>query len=186
MDMLERRIREVFATLLAKGAKVLERTAGELAHAASELRSDADADADDTEHAWTDESKQEAQTMIRGAPLRAVPDTPTDEPDDEVGAVITPPGAPWTPPVEPPDVPEVERPSRVDAVVTPSEAGAPGQAASTDDRIAELASGTVSQIRAQLGDLSPDELRRLKETELASRRRTTLIAAIDRALTGAD
>jgi hypothetical protein len=184
MDMLERRIREVFATLLAKGAKVLERTAGELAHAASELRSDADPD--DPEHAWTDESKQEAQTMIRGAPLRAVPDTPTDEPDDGVGAVITPPGAPWTPPVEPPDVPEVERPSRVDAVVTPAAAGPLGQAPSTDDRILELSTGTVSQIRAQLGDLSPDELRRLKETELASRRRTTLIAAIDRALADTD
>jgi hypothetical protein len=70
--------------------------------------------------------------------------------------------------------------------VTPAAAGPLGQAPSTDDRILELSTGTVSQIRAQLGDLSPDELRRLKETELASRRRTTLIAAIDRELADTD
>ena len=185
--MLERRIREVVATLLGKGAKVLERTAGELAHAASELRSEDDRE--DAEQAWSEESGQEPQTMIRSAPLRAVPDTPTDEPDDESGrAVITPTDAPWTPPAEPPDLPASERPGRAEPVIAPAPVGTPptaGQATGTD-RIAELATGTVSQIRAELGELSPDELRRLKETELANRRRTTLIAAIDRALADAD
>jgi hypothetical protein len=57
----------------------------------------------------------------------------------------------------------------------------PGADAPTD-RLQALAAGTVTQIRPQLGDLSPDELRRLREVEVANRNRRTLIAAIDRTL----
>jgi len=45
-----------------------------------------------------------------------------------------------------------------------------------------IAGGTVSQIRPQLAELSPDELRRLRDIEAAGRNRSTLLAAIDRAL----
>jgi hypothetical protein len=177
MDMLERRIREVVATLLAKGAKVLERTAGELANAASELRPDRGDE--DTERAWAEESDDDVQPITRGAPLRAVPDRPTDEDDGEYG---TPSDALWTPPAEPPEGSDAERPGDVDAVVTTSSTVASGVTGTTD-RLDDLATGTVSQIRPQLGELSPDELGRLKEIELANRKRSTLIAAIDRALT---
>lgn len=182
MDMVERRIREVFATLLSKGAKLLERTAGELEQAASELRQDTDRE--DVERVWAEESRREPDTMIRSAPLRAVPDTPTDEPADEVAPVVTPAGAPWAAPVDPPDMPERERAG--DATVTRSTTVA-GRAEenATAARVRQIAAGTVSQVRAQLGDLSVDELRQLKEVELADRRRTTLIAAIDRALADA-
>jgi hypothetical protein len=179
MDMLERRIREVFATLLSKGAKVLERTAGELAHAASELRSDDGRG--DPEQPWADTSEDEPRTVTRGAPLRAVPDTPTDEPDDDGGSVITPPAASWTPPAERPEMPEAERSGDIAAAVTMTPP-TPEDTETADDRLVELATGTISQIRPQLGDLSPAELRRLKEIELADRGRSTLIAAIDRAL----
>jgi hypothetical protein len=137
MDMMEQRIREVLATLLSKGAQVLERTAGELAQAATDLRQErarADAERVDAERVWAEKPERESGTTIRGAPLRAVPDTPTDE-----------------------------RPT-------------------TDDRIAQIASGTVSQIRAQLAGLSTDELRELRDVEAATRNRATLLSAIDRVL----
>lgn len=159
MDMMEQRIREVFATLLSKGAKVLERTAGELAQAAADLRQELERERVDVERVWAERSEQEPRTTVRGAPLRAVPDTPTDD----VAAVVTPPNAPWTPPPE-----------------SPEPADMPGQAA--ENRIEQIARGTVSHVRAQLPDLSADELRDLREVEAATRNRTTLLAAIDRAL----
>ena len=137
MDMMEQRIREVLATLLSKGAQVLERTAGELAQAATDLREErgrVDAERVDAERVWAEKSEREPRTTIRGAPLRAVPDTPADE-----------------------------RPA-------------------TDERIVQIAGGTVSQVRAQLGGLSTDELRELRDVEAATRNRATLLSAIDRAL----
>jgi hypothetical protein len=166
MDMMEQRIREVFATLLSKGAKVLERTAGELEQAASDLRQELERERVDVERVWAEKSEREPSTTIRGAPLRAVPDTPTDE----VASVVTPANAPWTPPAEPP-------------ATEPDAAPASERA---EDRIEQIAGGTVSQVRAQLVDLSTDELRRLRDVEAANRNRTTLLAAIDRALAEAD
>lgn len=180
MDMMERRIREVFATLLSRGAKALERTAGELEQVASDLRQERDRRREEAERVWSEEPRREPDTMIRSAPLRAVPDTPTDE--APAGDAIE--DTPWTPPQEPPQTPAAERPGDVDAAVTTSTgvAGSPGVPSGTDDRLRELAAGTVSQIRSQLGDLSPAELRRLRELEVADRNRTTLVSAIDRAL----
>ena len=132
MDMMEQRIREVLATLLSKGAQVLERTAGELAQAATDLRQERERV--DAERVWAERPEHEPPTTIRGAPLRAVPDAPIDD--------------------EP----------------------------ATDDRIARIAGGTVSQVRAHLADLSADELRELRDVEAATRNRTTLLSAIDRAL----
>jgi hypothetical protein len=188
MDMIDRRIREVFATLLSRGAKVLERTAGELEQAASDLRQEQDRRREEAERVWSEELRREPDTMIRSAPLRAVPDTPADEaPADEGSTGGVAEDTPWTPPEEPPERPEAERPGDVDAEVAASAevAGAPEEAAAGGDgadRLVKLSAGTVSQIRTQLGDLSPDELRRLREIELANRNRTTLVSAIDRAL----
>jgi hypothetical protein len=182
MDMMERRIREVFATLLSKGAKALERAAGELEQTASDLRQERQRRQEEAEGVWSDEPQREPDTMIRSAPLRAVPDTPVDESPagaDHDGDDRTP----WTPPEDAPRTPERERRGDVDAEVTTSTAVAgPAEEGGGSDPIEELAAGTVSQIRAELGALSPDELRRLREIEVANRNRTTLIAAIDRAL----
>lgn len=179
MDILERRIREVFATLLAKGAKALERTAGELERASSQMRETPERRRDEAERVWSEEPpRRDPDTMIRSAPLRAVPDTPTDEAVDDTV---------WTPPDETPATPAGDRPGDVDAAATTSTTVAD---ALTDDRagtdrLEELSAGTVTQIRPQLGELSPDELRRLREIEAANRNRTTLIAAIDRTLADA-
>jgi hypothetical protein len=192
MDMVERRIREVFATLLSKGAKALERTANELQRASSQLREEPEPTRTDVERVWSEEStEREPDTMIRSTPLRAVPDTPTDEAvaDDTVADVVdittdeAVTDTPWTPPVEPPEMPERERSGEVDAPVTTSAtvAGPTGDDA-TPDRIRQIAAGTVNEARAQLGGLTPAELRELREFELVNRNRTTLIAAIDRAL----
>jgi hypothetical protein len=180
MDMMERRIREVFATLLSRGAKALERTAGELEQVASDLRQERDRRREEAEAVWSEEPRREPDTMIRSAPLRAVPDTPTDE--SPAGDAIG--DTPWTPPEEHPQTPAVDRSGDVDATGTTSTgvAGPPEDPTGTDDRLRELAAGTVSQIRSQLGDLSPAELRRLRELEMANRNRTTLVSAIDRAL----
>jgi hypothetical protein len=132
MDMMEQRIREVLATLLSKGAQVLERTAGELAQAATDLRQERERV--DAERVWAERPEPEPPPTIRGAPLRAVPDAPAED--------------------EP----------------------------ATDDRIARIAGGTVSQVRAQLADLSAAELRELRDVEAATRNRTTLLSAIDRVL----
>jgi hypothetical protein len=195
MDMVERRIREVFATLLSKGAKALERTANELQRASSQLREETEPTRTDVERVWSEEStEREPDTMIRSAPLRAVPDTPTDEAlDDDADETmadvvdITTDEAvtdtPWTPPVEPPEMPERERSGEVDAAVTTSAtvAGPTGDD-TTPDRIRKIAAGTVNEARARLGGLTPAELRELREFEMVNRNRTTLIAAIDRAL----
>jgi hypothetical protein len=164
MDMMEQRIREVFATLLSKGAKVLERTAGELEQVAADLRQELERERVDVERVWAEKSERETSATIRGAPLRAVPDTPTDQ----VASVVTPANAPWAPPAEP-------LATELDTASAPAE-----------DRIEQIVAGTVSQVRAQLADLSPDELRRLRDVEAANRNRTTLLAAIDRALAEAD
>lgn len=213
MDMMERRVREVFASLLSKGAKALERTAGELEHAASELRRERARQRDDAERAWSEQPRREPDRMIRSAPLRAVPTTPVDEdpapPSDTLAdtdpltdapagehpgpvadtsllddeAVSTPTETPsWTPPEQAPRLPERDRSGDVDATVTTSTdvAGSPDEDANA--RVAALASGTVNQARARLGELTPTELRRLREIEAAGRNRVTLIAAIDSAL----
>ncbi|HSK95271.1 MAG TPA: hypothetical protein VK891_01525 [Euzebyales bacterium] len=179
MDMMERRIREVIASLLSRGAKALERTAGELEQAATGLRDDRDRQ--DAERVWADEPRSAPDTMIRSAPLRAVPDTPTDEARHrDAGNVASPPS--WTPPEAPPETPERARAGDVDAAPAATAEVAGGAASDTDRRLEELCAGTVSQVRAQLGGLSPDELRRLRQIEHANRNRSTLIAAIDRAL----
>ena len=183
MDMMERRIREVFATLLSKGAKALERTAGELEQAASDLRQERQRRREEAERVWSDEPQREPDTMVRSAPLRAVPDTPVDESPAGVDGDVDD-DAPWTPPEDPPRTPERERQGDVDADVTMSTAvaGPADERGGDSDRVEQLSTGTVSQIRAELGGLSPDELRRLRALEVANRNRTTLIAAIDRAL----
>jgi hypothetical protein len=132
MDMMEQRIREVLATVLSKGAQVLERTAGELAQAATDLRQERERV--DAERVWAERPEPEPPPTIRGASLRAVPDAPAED--------------------EP----------------------------ATDDRIARIAGGTVSQVRAQLADLSAAELRELRDVEAATRNRSTLLSAIDQAL----
>lgn len=169
--MIERRIRETVALVLSRGAKALEQTAGELERAAEELRQDVRRNRDDADAVWSE--RPPADTMTRTAPLRAVPDTPTDEPH--------------VPPVRPPRMPDAPRPGRVDADVV---ADAPAMDADAGDgepigdasTLRDLASGTVSEIRARLVDLSPDELRSLREIETANRNRVTLLTAIDRAL----
>lgn len=178
MDMLERRIREVVATLLSRGAKALERTAGELEQAASELRLDRERARAEAERAWSEEPRREPDTMLRSAPLRAVPDTPTDEEPDTATS--------WTPPAEPPRTPGRERSGDVDAVVTTTGDVAGPPDGDGNARIADIIAGTVTQARARLGELTAAELRRLREVEAASRGRTTLLAAIDRALETAE
>ena len=188
MDVVEQRIREVVATLLSSGAKALERTANELERAASGLRPEHDERAD-TERAWS-EGASEPETITRGAPLRAVPDTPTDEaPEGE--ADDTTAEAPSAAPAEPPTTPERERPGDVDAAVTTSTtvAGPAEEDITADagaDRIQQITAGTVAEVRAQLADLSAEELRALRRAEVANRNRTTLIASIDRAIADAD
>jgi hypothetical protein len=205
MDMLEQRIRDVVATLLSKGARALERTAGELEQAAGELRRVQQREHEEAERVWS-EPRREPDATLRGAPLRAVPDTPTDEAPEARGdhPSTAEPGDGHVPPVRPPQTPPRERPGQVDAdiVATPEPPGSdappsgadivatpepPGSDAppSDADRLRELASGTVSEIRAQLGDLTADELRRLRSIEESNRNRTTLLTAIDRALVDA-
>lgn len=176
--MMERRIRDAVAMLLSRGARALERTAGELEQAAADLRRDEAQAPDEAERVW---SEREPDTMIRSAPLRAVPDTPTDEPSG------TEPGnGRHVPPVRPPRLPDRERPGDVDAevAVVPPVPGT--DVAGGDDRDADrlraMARGTVSEIRARLSQLSPDELRQLRDIEVVNRNRTTLLTAIDRAL----
>lgn len=182
MDIMERRVREVFATLLSRGAKALERTAGELERAASDLRQQRESAEPD--RVWS-EARDEPDTMTRGAPLRAVPDTPSDEaPAGDSMRDI--------PPVRPPRTPERDRPGDVDArPATSPGATSPGGTVpdhgvpTLTDPIRAMASGSVSEIKAQLPDLSPEELRALRDVELANRNRITLLAAIDRALESA-
>jgi hypothetical protein len=187
MDMMDRRIRELFATVLSKGAKALERTANELQRASSQLRPEAEPTRTDAERVWSEEpAERQPDTMIRSTPLRAVPDTSTDETVADVTDIATDDAVTdtsWTPPVEPPEMPERDRLGEVDTAMTtpPTVAGPPPDDA-TPDRIRQIGAGTVNEARAQLGSLTPAELRELREFELANRNRTTLIAAIDRAL----
>lgn len=175
MDMIERRIREAVATVLSRGAKALEQTAGELERAAEELRTELRQEGSEPEQAWS-ESRREADTITRSAPLRAVPDTPTDERT--------------VPPVRPPRMPGGPRVGRIDAEIDTaagpvdaegSEAGAP-ESDLEPAGLRDLASGTVSEIRAQLDDLSADQLHGLRDIETANRNRVTLLTAIDRVL----
>jgi hypothetical protein len=189
MDVVEQRIREVVATLLSSGAKALERTANELERAASGLRPEHYERADH-ERVWS-ERTDEPETVTRRAPLRAVPDTPTDEAPEEEAAEDATAEAPWTPPAEPPTTPERERPGDVDAAVTTSTtvAGPPEEdvtARAGSDRMQQIAAGTVAEVRAQLPDLSAEELHALRKAEVANRNRTTLIASIDRAIADAE
>lgn len=189
MDMLEQRIRDVVATLLSKGARALERTAGELEQAAGELRRVQQREREEAERVWS-EPRREPDATLRGAPLRAVPDTPTDEVPEARGdhPSTTEPGDGHVPPVRPPQTPPRERPGQVDAdvVAAPGPPGSGSDAPPSDaDRLRALATGTVSEIRAQLGDLTADELRRLRSIEESNRNRTTLLTAIDRALVDA-
>ncbi|MBW3603290.1 MAG: hypothetical protein KY460_00020 [Actinobacteria bacterium] len=168
MDMLERRIRDAVATLLSRGAKALERTAGELETAAGELRREQQRRGQEAEQVWA-----EPDTAVRSAPLRAVPDRPGDP---------KPADARHVPPVQPPRTPDRPRPGDVDAdVVSPAEA-AERTVETEADRTRALASGTVSEIRAALPELSPAELRALRAFETANRNRVTLLSAIDREL----
>lgn len=192
MDMMERRIRDAVATLLSKGARALERTAGELEQAAGELRRAQQRDrSEDTEHVWSESGppRREPDATLRGAPLRAVPDTPTDEvPDERAGHPAATPGDSTVPPVRPPQTPPRPRPGKVDAdIVAPPEPPGtePDAMESQPDRLRELATGKVSEIRAQLADLTADELRTLRSIEESNRNRTTLLLAIDRALVDA-
>jgi hypothetical protein len=175
MDMLERRIRDAVATFLSRGAKALERTAGELENAADELRSQLERRGEEAERIWA-EPRPEADTVVRGAPLRAVPD----------GAAAARPasGSRHVPPVKPQRTPDRPRPGLVDADgATPAEAVSPA-VDPEPDRLRALAGRTVSEIRATLPDLSSDELRALRDIETANRNRITLLSAIDRALDG--
>lgn len=175
MDMIERRLREAVATVLSRGAKALEQTAGELERAAEELRTELRQERAQPEQAWS-EPRREADTITRSAPLRAVPDTPTDERQ--------------VPPVRPPRTPGRPRVGRIDAEIdtsaAPSGAEEPEAGAPETDLepagLRDLASGTVSEIRAQLDDLSADQLRSLRDIEVANRNRVTLLTAIDRVL----
>lgn len=210
MDMIDQRIRDAVATLLSRGARALERTAGELEQAAEDLRRRVGGD--DPDRVWS-EPDDTPDTVVRGAPLRAVPDTPTDAPGER-----------RVPPVRPPRTPGLGDTGHVSADAGPSPVGDPGlmdaraatprgeggagvvsaDGATAPDgtaqsavdtapgggpgdvtpaeRLRTMASGTVSQIRAQLGELSPDELRTLREIEVGNRNRTTLLTAIDREL----
>jgi hypothetical protein len=49
-------------------------------------------------------------------------------------------------------------------------------------RVQQIAEGTVADVRTQLTGLSAEELRELREVEVAGRNRTTLVAVIDRML----
>lgn len=191
MDMMERRIRDAVATLLSKGARALERTAGELEQAAGELRRVREREREEAERVWSEPPRREPDATLRGAPLRAVPDTPTDEVPDERGEhpSAAAPGSGHVPPVRPPQTPKRPRPGQIDADIVPApeppgtEPDAPP--ASEADPLRELATGTVSQIRARLGDLTAAELRNLRSIEESNRNRTTLLMAIDRALVDA-
>lgn len=175
MDMIERRIREAVATVLSRGAKALEQTAGELERAAEELRTELRTERAQPEQEWS-ESRREADAITRSAPLRAVPDSPNDERR--------------VPPVRPPRKPGGPRVGRIgtemDTAAAPRadegpEAGGP-EADLEPAGLRDLASGTVSEIRAQLDDLSADQLRSLRDLETANRNRVTLLTAIDRVL----
>lgn len=221
MDMVERRVREVFAALLSQGARVLERTAGEFEHAADELRGSRPTQPQQ-EDAWRDDDVDgDPEPIVRSTPLHAVPDTPTDEtpvePPTASPAIPSPADSsrvpPPVPPREPPRMPDRDRPGRIDAtpaasptVTSPTEtlpndpsvvappASPPAAAVEPDDADAavgspamrDLASGTVAAARARLDDLSDDDLRALREAELAGRNRTTLLTAIEQALDGSD
>lgn len=175
MDMIERRIREAVAMVLSRGAKALEQTATELERAAGELRNDRQRRREEADEVWSEPSRG-ADTMTRSAPLRAVPTSPTDEEPEGPSAER------HVPPVRPPQTPDRPRDGRIDAdVVTAAEAPDLG-AEAEPDRLRAMASGTVSEIRAHLDDLSEDELRSLREIEVNNRNRTTLLTAIDRAL----
>ena len=183
MDIVEQRIREVFAIVLSRSAKALERTASELEQVASQLRRVTERPPPDDP--WADDRRREPDAMIRSAPLRAVPNTSTDDP------LVESLDTQFTPSTEPPELPQRERPGDVDAVASPSltVAGPPdaispagGLERADSERMRALADGTVNQVRARLGELSVDDLRALREAELAGRNRTTLIAVIDRAL----
>lgn len=192
MDMMERRIRDAVATLLSKGARALERTAGELEQAAGELRRADEPEREDAERVWAESGppRRAPDATLRSAPLRAVPDTPTDDaPDERAGhPSAAAPGGAHVPPVRPPRTPTRVGGGQVDADIVPAP-GPPGagrpdaaEVPSDADRLRELATGTVSEIRAQLDDLSPDELEALRSIEESNRNRTTLLTAIDRAL----
>ena len=161
--------------VLSRGARALEQTAAELERTAGELRSsDRQGRRENADEVWS-EPPRDADTMTRSAPLRAVPTAPTDEA----------PGADaerHVPPVRPPQTPDRPRPGRIDArVVTAAESPDLGVDAETDP-LRALATGTVSEIRARLDDLSAEELRSLREVEVHNRNRTTLLTAIDKAL----
>lgn len=183
MDMLERRIRDAFATLLSRGAKALEQTAGELERTAGELRRQHQGQPEDAEQVWA-EPRPEPDSAVRSAPLRAVPDAPVPP--------RPAPGERHVPPVKPPQTPDRPRPGNIDAAaVTADEAVSRAVDPEHDpdhdrsqqaDRLRQLAGGTVSEIRAQLDGLSDDELRALRDIETGNRNRTTLLSAIDRAL----
>jgi hypothetical protein len=86
------------------------------------------------------------------------------------------------PPVRPPQIPDRPRGGRVDAdVITVADAPDLG-AEAEPDRLRAMASGTVSEIRAHLEDLSDEELRSLRQIEVNNRNRITLLTAIDKAL----
>ena len=177
MDMIEQRIREAVAMVLSRGAKALEQTATELERAAEELRNDRQRRAE-PEEVWSEPSRG-TDTMTRSAPLRAVPSTPTDDAPDMPSAER------HVPPVQPPQMPDRPGGGTIDAdVVTASEAPDLG-AEAEPNRLRAMASGTVSEIRAHLEDLSEEELRSLRQIEVNNRNRTTLLTAIDKAL-GAD
>lgn len=173
METIEQRIRDVVATVLSRGARALEQTATELERAAGELRSDQQRRREDPEQVWS-EPKRGSDTMTRSAPLRAVPDSPTDAGGSPTERHV--------PPVRPPQMPDRPRAGRIDAEVVAA-ADAPDLGADAEpDRLRALSGGTVSEIRAQLDGLSPEELRSLRTIETANRNRTTLLGAIDRAL----
>jgi hypothetical protein len=171
MDMIEQRIRDAVATVLSRGAKALEQTATELERAADELRTDLRRVREDADAVWS-EPRGEADAMTRSAPLRAVPDTPTDNAH--------------VPPVRPPSTQSGTRPGDVDADVVTAADAPDLQVEAEPDRLRDLATGTVSEIRAQLPDLTEDQLRSLRDIEVANRNRSTLLTAIDRALDSDD
>jgi hypothetical protein len=174
MDVIEQRIREAVAMVLARGAKALEQAATELERAAGELRTERPRVA--PESVWPERPSTGTDTMTRSAPLRAVPNVPADE------AVDGPTAEPHVPPVRPPQMPDRPRSGLVDADVVTTAGGPDLDADAEPDRLRTLASGTVSEIRAQLDELSEQELRSLRMIEASNRNRTTLLTAIDRAL----
>lgn len=175
MDMIEQRIRDAVAMLLSRGAKALEQTATELERAAGELRSDRERRRDEAEEVWSEPAPRRTDTMTRSAPLRAVPDASTDEaPDGGADRHV--------PPVRPPQMPDRPRAGRVDAEVATPAAAPDLDVEAEPDRLRAMASGTVSEIRARLPELSEEELRSLRRIETGNRNRTTLLTAIDKAL----